>query len=218
MALIHIYCGEGKGKTTAALGLAVRIAGSGGRAVIVRFLKGENSGEVEALRKIPGITVIPCRKNFGFTWKMGEAERAEASAEYERMLREGIACACGIFMAENHASESTDCAGTVREHTAERIAASKEVAKNMENSDRSANLCPTALLVLDEVCAAVESGLLDCQAVTEFLDRRPACLEVALTGRRPPEEWVRRADYITEMKPIRHPYEKGIKARRGIEY
>ena len=75
--LIHIYCGDGKGKTTAAIGLAVRAAGRGKRVVIARFLKNDDSGEVGVLERVPGITLIPCRKSFGFTWNMNEKERQE---------------------------------------------------------------------------------------------------------------------------------------------
>ena len=86
MGYIHIYCGDGKGKTTAAVGLAVRMAGSNGQAVMVRFLKNDDSGEVDCLRQIKGITVIPCKKTFGFTWQMTEAEKREASAYNKDLL------------------------------------------------------------------------------------------------------------------------------------
>ena len=72
MGLVHIYCGDGKGKTSAAIGLAVRAAGSGRRVVIARFLKTDNSGEVEILKRLPEVTLIPCRKNFGFVRSMDE--------------------------------------------------------------------------------------------------------------------------------------------------
>ena len=88
MGYIHIYCGDGKGKTTAAVGLAVRMAGSNGQAVMVRFLKNDDSGEVDCLRQIKGITVIPCKKTFGFTWQMTEAEKREASAYYKELFDE----------------------------------------------------------------------------------------------------------------------------------
>ena len=66
--LVHIYCGDGKGKTTAALGLALRAAGRGMKVVIARFLKTEDSGEVKMLYQLPGIVLLPCKKNFGFTF------------------------------------------------------------------------------------------------------------------------------------------------------
>ena len=74
------------------------------------------------------------------------------------------------------------------------------------------------LLVLDEACAALEAGLLDPEELLRLLDQRPPELEVAVTGRRPPDSLWERADYITEMKNIRHPFDRGIGAREGIEY
>lgn len=79
---IHIYCGDGKGKTSAAVGLAVRAAGRGKKILIARFLKTDDSGEVPVLRHIPGIRVLPCRRSFGFTFRMTEQQRQEAAAYY----------------------------------------------------------------------------------------------------------------------------------------
>ena len=79
MGLVHIYCGDGKGKTTAAVGLALRMAGNGRKVVLVRFLKHEDSGEVRTLRGIPGVEVLPCTKCFGFTWQMTGEEKQQAA-------------------------------------------------------------------------------------------------------------------------------------------
>lgn len=84
--LVHIYCGDGKGKTTAAVGLAVRAAGSNKKVVVKRFLKNDHSGEVEILKQIPGITVLPCTRTFGFSWKMSQKEKEEAKAYYGEEL------------------------------------------------------------------------------------------------------------------------------------
>ena len=81
MGFVHIYCGDGKGKTSAALGLAVRAAGRTKRILLVRFLKNEDSGEVPALRLIPGITVMPCDQEFGFVFQMDQEKKTKA-AEY----------------------------------------------------------------------------------------------------------------------------------------
>ena len=78
--------------------------------------------------------------------------------------------------------------------------------------------CRPDLLVLDELCSAVSTGMVPLELVTAFLDRRPAELEVVITGRDPAAELERRADYITEMKKIRHPFDKGVAARKGIEW
>lgn len=83
---VHIYCGDGKGKTTAAIGLAVRAAGCGRRVLITRFLKTDHSGEVEALKKIPEITVTPCEKSFGFFSNMTDSQKKEAALWYTSLL------------------------------------------------------------------------------------------------------------------------------------
>ena len=83
--MIHIYCGDGKGKTSAALGLAVRAAGRGKQVLIARFLKSEDSGEVIALRQIKEIEVIPCEKTFGFYKNMTKEVRQEAKEYYEKI-------------------------------------------------------------------------------------------------------------------------------------
>ena len=80
--LVHIYCGDGKGKTTAATGLAVRAVGRGKRVVIARFLKTDDSGEVFVLKQIPGIILIPCTKTFGFYFRMTEEQKKEAAVYY----------------------------------------------------------------------------------------------------------------------------------------
>ena len=81
--LLHIYCGDGKGKTSAAVGMAVRAAGCGMKVLVIRFLKTENSGEVEVLRSIPGITVTPCDRTFGFVFRMTEEQKQEAALYYQ---------------------------------------------------------------------------------------------------------------------------------------
>ena len=85
--LVHIYCGDGKGKTSAALGLALRAAGRGKKVLIVRFLKNEDSGELISLRQVPGIRVLPNERNFGFVWKMDEKTKKEAAAWNQLLKR-----------------------------------------------------------------------------------------------------------------------------------
>ena len=80
--LIHIYHGDGKGKTTAAIGSAVRAAGRGKRVLIDRFLKTDDSGEVTGLAHVPGITLLPCDRNFGFSWEMSAVQRKAAAVYY----------------------------------------------------------------------------------------------------------------------------------------
>ena len=176
MGLVHIYCGDGKGKTSAAIGLAVRAAGSGRRVVIARFLKTDNSGEVEILKKLPEVKLIPCRKTFGFVRSMDEKTKKECT-DYNRNL---------FF----------------------------EAVKLAEDAD---------LVVFDEIIAAVNYGMIPEKDVLDFLEKRPKKgepdgLEVVLTGRNPSEALIAEADYVSEICKRKHPFDKGIKARRGVEY
>jgi len=171
MGLVHIYCGDGKGKTSAAVGLALRAAGRGMRVVAVRFLKTDDSGEVEVLNRIPEITLLPCEKNFGFVSKMDEETRRQAAA-YNRWLFERAALL----------SEDAD------------------------------------MVVFDEIMAAVHYGMIPEAAVLDFLSSRPEKLEVVMTGRDPSEALLDAADYVSEIKKRKHPFDRGISARKGIEY
>lgn len=83
---IHIYCGDGKGKTSAALGLALRASGRGKKVLVARFLKTDDSGEVESLKHLPCITVIPCSRTFGFVSGMSAEQRQEAAAYYQQQF------------------------------------------------------------------------------------------------------------------------------------
>ena len=166
--MIHLYCGNGKGKTTAAMGLALRAAGRGERVVIAQFLKGADSGERYALAQLPQVE-LPLPRQVKFTFQMGEQERLEASQWCRTLL---------------------------------------EVAR-----ERGKN---SFLLVLDEACAAVNSGLLPLKDLLDCLDNLTC--EIVLTGRDPAPQLLERADYITQMEPLRHPYQRGITARKGIEW
>ena len=167
--MIQIYCGDGKGKTTAAIGLAVR----GNPVVIAQFLKSADSGERLILGKLSGVTLLEIPDEMKFVFAMNEEEKR---AERERQT--------ALF---------------------EKAAALSE-------------LNGAGVLVLDELCSAVSTGMVPLELVTAFLDRRPAELEVVITGRDPAAELERRADYITEMKKRRHPFDQGQAARKGIEW
>ena len=131
--LIHIYCGDGKGKTSAAIGLAVRAAGSGLKVLFTRFLKNESSGELAILDDISQIKVLHLEKSYGFFKNLSEEKKQEVRETYLRLWR------------------------------------------------------------------AIE-------------------LEIVLTGRNPDEKLVELADYVSEIKKVKHPFDQGIYARKGIEY
>lgn len=168
--LVHIYCGSGKGKTTAAAGLALRCAGSGGKVVFYQFLKDGRSSEIAVLKKIPGITVIDGPDEMKFTFQMTDEEKRALAKRFLEDL--------------------------------EKIRAEAEDA---------------AMAVLDEALDAVNLGFLPLEKLTGFIDGRSEATEVVLTGRDPAAELCERADYITDMQKIKHPYDLGIKARPGIE-
>lgn len=171
--LVHIYCGNGKGKTSAAVGLAVRAAGRGMKILVVRFLKTENSGEVEVLRSIPGITVTPCDRTFGFVFCMTQERKKEAALYYQNRFDMAV---------------------------------------------QEASFGQYDLLILDEILASCNYGMVNEQSVRQFLQNRPEKLEVVLTGRDPSEKLLELADYVSEICMRKHPYEKGIQARKGIEF
>ena len=118
--LVHIYCGDGKGKTTAALGLALRAAGNGIPVVIARFLKNDGSGEVGILENVPGVYLFHCERQFGFTWTMSEEQKAEAGEYFTGLFErawemgcktaredvEGAGKADGCMAGENWGSDS----------------------------------------------------------------------------------------------------------------
>lgn len=169
--LVHIYCGDGKGKTTAAVGLAVRAAGAGKNVVFTQFFKDGSSSEIGVLRGIRNIRVMHCRTVPGFWRRMDDAQRAKASADYTRLFADAV-----------------------------------EAAKDAD------------LLILDEILSACNHGAVAEDLLTDFLRGKPETLEVVLTGRNPSAALLDRADYVTEMRKCRHPYDRGIPARKGIEF
>lgn len=168
--MIHIYWGDGKGKTTAAMGLALRMAGRGRPVAIAQFMKGQDSGERAALALLPNVTLLDIPKEVKFSFALTQEE---FQAEADRSLR------------------------------------------LLEKAAALARRPGWGLLVLDEVCTAVETGLLPLQAVLNCLD---IPTEVVLTGHNPHPALLDRADYITRMEKVRHPYDQGISARNGIEF
>ena len=170
--LIHIYCGDGKGKTTAAVGLAVRCVGRGNKILLVQFLKSRDSGELYSLAKLPDIEVMRGKESKKFTFQMNEEEKHALLIEHNKMF--------------------------------------EQVLAKIENGGYS-------LLILDEVIGALNAKVFEMPKLIEFLRHKPENLEVVLTGRNPAPELVEIADYVSEMRKVKHPMDKGIMAREGIE-
>ena len=171
--MIHLYCGDGKGKTTCAMGLALRAAGRGWPVAVAQFLKGADSGERAALAHVPGVTLLPVPETLPFLFQMTPAQRQAEAGRSAALLEEGA---------------------------------------------RLLRTGRCRMLVLDEVCAALTCGLLEERAVLDLLDCRPEGGEVVLTGRDPLPSLRDRADYLTELTAVRHPYDRGFPARSGVEF
>ena len=169
--MLQIYCGDGKGKTTAAMGLAIRCAGCGMKVHIVQFMKGTKTGELESLKVIKGITVSRCDKNYGFVKNM------------DGDVKDAI----------------TDCHNKLL----------SEAEKKIPEID---------MLIFDEFNSAYEYNLLDREVAKKIIYENYKSKEIILTGRNPKCEFTEIADYISEIKAVKHPYNEGVTARKGIEY
>ena len=166
--LVHLYYGDGKGKTTAAMGLALRALGSGKRVVVLQFLKGGQSGEIPLLEQL-GAKIYRGKAGQKFVFQMNDAEKAETRA--------------------------------------------------LQNANLAAAMAePADLLVLDEAGSAWELDMADKALLQQAVLQRPAGQECVLTAHAAPQWMLDAADYVTEMKCLRHPYQKGVAARKGIEY
>jgi cob(I)alamin adenosyltransferase len=168
---IQIYTGNGKGKTTAALGLSLRAAGHGYRVGIIQFMKDFPYGELRALKRFDDLITIRRFGNDRFVFKKeqpSDRDKNEASQ--------------GLFE-----------------------------AREMMQSGRY------EIIILDEICVAIYFQLVDEKQVLEVIDMRPEDVELVLTGRYCSHSLIKKADLVTEMNEIRHYYQKGVKARNGIE-
>ena len=169
---VQVYTGDGKGKTTASLGLVLRAAGYGHRSCIVSFLKGDpNYGELRFIREhMPMV-------DYHLAGRMSFVDPANPDEEDLSIAREGLAIA-----------RSAIASGTYH------------------------------VVVLDEINVAVSLGLVAASDVIDMVRSRPHHVEVVMTGRDVPNELAEIADLITEMRMVRHFYDAGIPARRGIEF
>lgn len=169
--MLQVYTGDGKGKTTACIGLCVRAAGAGKRVLFSQFLKDGSSSEVEVLDNIEGVDCYKATKSLGFIKFMTEEEFAFA-CQYYRDYFEGI-------------------------------------VKKSSDYD---------IIIMDELIGAYNHGVLDMKRALEFLYAKKGEKEIIISGRDLPEELEELADYISDIKKVRHPFDKGIMARKGIEF
>lgn len=204
--MVQIYHGDGKGKTTAAIGAAVRAAGNGLPVLFAQFLKDDTSGEIAMLKKI-GVDTLHAEKNYGFVSRMNDRELEETRSYFAKMMEQ-----IKLWIKEH-----------MRETDSRRNARDRQLCDQSENrlqEQPEANKENEigAVVVLDEILHAVNYQLLGEENVVEFLRQISGNTEVILTGRNPSEQLYAMADYVTEMKKEKHPYEQGITARKGIEF
>ena len=170
---VQVYTGEGKGKTTAALGLALRALGHGKKVIMLQFMKGDDRyGEVRMAAKLAA---------HGFTLEQHGlptfVKKGAPSDEDLARARRGLERAREVLEAGDH-----------------------------------------DLVILDELNVAVDYGLVDLADALDLLERRPAHVELVCTGRYAPEELRTRADYVSEVAEVKHPWRQGLQARAGVEF
>jgi len=168
---VHIYTGDCKGKTTAALDLAFRAMGRGLRTYIGQFMKGVHYGELDAARMVPRYITIKQYSKNSFTHTQNPPLEEDIT-----LAREGL-----------------------------------------EKGQQAMLSAYYAIIVLDEIITAHSFCLLSTEEVLELIERRPDGIELILTGRHAPQQLVDAADLVTEMKELKHYYQRGVKAQDGIE-
>jgi len=167
---VQVYTGNGKGKTTAALGLALRGAGAGKKVYIAQFVKGMHYAELDALKRLSPDIII---KQYGLD--------------------------CFIEISPTEKDIEAARAGL------------KEIATIIHEGQYD-------IVILDEVCIALHFKLFALEELLGIVKNRPQAMEIVLTGRYCPQELLDFADLVTEMKEVKHYYQKGVKARKGIEF
>jgi len=169
--LLIVYTGAGKGKTTAALGMALRCLGHGMKVAVVQFIKGAIDTAEERMLKSFGDRVTFLRMGEGYTWETQDRERDTSHAQA------AWAKACEFMRDPSY-----------------------------------------AMVILDEFNIALHQSYVSVTDVLPYVQQRPMMQHVVITGRGAPAELVEAADLVTEMKQVKHPFRKGIKAQPGVEF
>lgn len=188
---IHVYTGEGKGKTTSALGMAMRAVGGGWRVIMIQFLKTSN--------------------------RYGELKAALRLAPEFEIVQMGPEC---IRRAKDP-SAGAECVGCMECHVDPRnprVSDLDAARKALEFAERCVGEGDYDLVILDEINYAVAFNLIPAAEVEAMLRRKRKDVEVVLTGRNTHPLILDAADYVTEMHEIKHPWRGGEKARKGVEY
>jgi len=169
--MIQVFTGDGKGKTTAAIGQALRAAGHGWHVLIIQFMKGDPSyGELTALKKLRGITVVQ-------SGLPTFVEKGNPSVEDVRLAQAG-----------------------------------------MDRAEQAIRDAQHRMILLDEINVAVDYGLVPLDRVLKLMHGCPPGIELVLTGRYAKAEVIEAADLVSEIREVKHPYQKGIVGREGIDH
>lgn len=199
--MIQLYTGDGKGKTTAAVGQVVRAVGSGYRVMFCQFMKGGETGELEVLKELSQVEIYRCEREFPFFNAMTDRDKEEITEIHNAIIRNIIRRFDGLNNTGNISVNGSGAAGL--------------------------------MVVLDEITYPLNWGLIDVSLFKDLVGKMKALyngrsgdsgeeslsrIELVLTGREPDRFILENADYITEMKKLRHPFDCGIQARKGIEY
>lgn len=180
--MIHLYFGNGRGKTSIAVGTAMRMIGANKKVLFVQFMKGKVSSEIEALKQFSNVEILKLDHCYGFYKNMGTIEKENITKEHNKML--------------------------------ERV---EQIVQEYILNDKKKDGVEL-LIVLDEITYPCNWGLMKEERLQEILKILPNHIELIMTGREPKEYMKNYADYVTELKNIKHPYEKYVPYRKGIEY
>ena len=189
LGLTHIITGDGKGKTTAALGLAMRALGSGYKVYMIQFLKSGGTGEMYTAKHLPDFTMV----------QFGVDAIKERQAKQTKLTELAEKDTTGRFIFQPDVAEK-DAATQGFLH-----------AKNIIQSEKY------DVIILDEINCVLDKGLIPLQEVIELIQKNTKS-EILLTGRDAPKELYEYVDYVSSVNRIKHPWDKRIKARKGIEY
>ena len=171
--LLHLYTGDGKGKTTAAMGMALRMLGHEKPVLIAQFMKDGTSGELKSLARFENAHIFEGARMKGFIWRMTPPQLEEARQAY------------------------------------------REAAESL--MDIIHKLSP-ALTVLDELCVALAARLLSQEDAFRVIDAALLYGDTVVTGRYAPDKLQERADYVSRIEAVKHPFNEGQRAREGIEW
>jgi cob(I)alamin adenosyltransferase len=167
---IHVYTGNGKGKTTAAIGLGIRAIGAGLKVIMIQFMKGRRYSEIDVLQHIKNFTVV----QFGRDEFVSKEKPEQIDID---LAKKGL------------------------------IYARDFIQKGQYD-----------LVILDEINVAIDFNLISLGDVIDLLENKPESLELVLTGRYASPEIIKHADIVSEILEIKHPYQKGVQSRKGIDW